>query len=111
MTPKWERDMYSRQFATISALTIVIGLVVGIAFAQESDRKVTRYARFQVGETVAYGVVEGDRIRQLQGDLFGRWERTDRTHPLSAVKLLVPSAHPTQVLALAGNYKSHLGGG
>jgi 2-keto-4-pentenoate hydratase/2-oxohepta-3-ene-1,7-dioic acid hydratase in catechol pathway len=103
--------MFVRRFTVMSALALVCGLVVVNAFGQESDRKLTRYARFQVGETVAYGVVEGDRIRQIQGDLFGQWQRTDRTHPLSSVKLLVPSAHPTQVLALAGNYKSHLGGG
>jgi len=60
---------------------------------------------------VAYGIVEEDHIRQIDGDLFGKWQPTDRRIPLSSVKLLVPSARPTQVLALAGNYKSHLGGG
>jgi 2-keto-4-pentenoate hydratase/2-oxohepta-3-ene-1,7-dioic acid hydratase in catechol pathway len=103
--------MYSRRFTALSALAIVFGFVAVDAVGQESDRKVTRYARFQVGETVAYGIVEGEHIRQLQGDLFGQWQRTERTHPLSSVKFLTPSAHPTQVLALAGNYKSHLGGG
>jgi 2-keto-4-pentenoate hydratase/2-oxohepta-3-ene-1,7-dioic acid hydratase in catechol pathway len=77
--------------------------------AQES--KVTRYCRFQAGDAIAYGMVEGEQIRRLDGDLYGKWKATDRTYPLSSVKLLVPSARPTQVLALAGNYKSHLGGG
>jgi 2-keto-4-pentenoate hydratase/2-oxohepta-3-ene-1,7-dioic acid hydratase in catechol pathway len=72
---------------------------------------VTRYCRFQAGDTTAYGIVEGEQIRRLEGDLFGKWKATERTYPLSSVKLLVPSARPTQVLALAGNYKSHLGGG
>lgn len=74
------------------------------------ETPVTRYARFQVGPTTAYGLVEGDRVRQLDGDLFGTWKATERTYPLADVKLLVPSPRPTQVLALAGNYKSHLGG-
>src|SRR5262245_20343839 len=65
------------------------------------------FARFQAGGTVAYGLVEGKRVRQLEGDLFGNWKKTDKSHALSDVRLLVPTV-PTQVLALAGNYRSHL---
>jgi 2-keto-4-pentenoate hydratase/2-oxohepta-3-ene-1,7-dioic acid hydratase in catechol pathway len=67
------------------------------------------YCRFQVGDTVAYGLVEGQQVRQLEGNLFGAWAKTDRTYALGDIKLLVPT-QPTQVLAMAGNYKSHLGG-
>jgi 2-keto-4-pentenoate hydratase/2-oxohepta-3-ene-1,7-dioic acid hydratase in catechol pathway len=70
-------------------------------------RAADRFARFRAGETTAYGIVEGDRIRQLSGDLFGSWTKSDKTFSLAEVKLLPPTA-PTQVLALAGNYKSHL---
>jgi 2-keto-4-pentenoate hydratase/2-oxohepta-3-ene-1,7-dioic acid hydratase in catechol pathway len=70
---------------------------------------VTKYVCFQAGTTVAYGIVEGDLVRQLEGNLFGTWKKTEKTHPLSAIKPLVPT-RPTQVLALAGNYKSHLAG-
>src|SRR5262245_45747952 len=66
-----------------------------------------RYVRFQKGDTVAYGVVEGDRVRQLSGDLFGTWAKTDTTHAMKDVKLLPPT-RPSQILALAGNYRSHL---
>jgi 2-keto-4-pentenoate hydratase/2-oxohepta-3-ene-1,7-dioic acid hydratase in catechol pathway len=69
----------------------------------------TKYCRFKVGDTVAYGIVEGGRVRQLAGDLFGQWSKTERTYALDQVRLLVPS-RPTQVIAMAGNYKSHLGG-
>jgi 2-keto-4-pentenoate hydratase/2-oxohepta-3-ene-1,7-dioic acid hydratase in catechol pathway len=82
-----------------------------LAADTKADGKVTRYARFQVGDTVAYGIVEKDTVRQIDGDLFGSWKPTDRTYPLSSVKLLVPVARWTNVLAMAGNYKSHLGGG
>jgi 2-keto-4-pentenoate hydratase/2-oxohepta-3-ene-1,7-dioic acid hydratase in catechol pathway len=71
--------------------------------------KVTKYARFQTADGAAYGIVEGDRIRQLEGGLFKSPKATDKTHSLSSVKLLPPT-EPTQVLALAGNYKSHLPG-
>jgi 2-keto-4-pentenoate hydratase/2-oxohepta-3-ene-1,7-dioic acid hydratase in catechol pathway len=69
----------------------------------------TRYLRFQKGDKVAYGVLEGKQIRQLDGDLFGEWSKTDTVIPLSEVKLLPPT-RPTQVLALAGNYRSHIAG-
>jgi 2-keto-4-pentenoate hydratase/2-oxohepta-3-ene-1,7-dioic acid hydratase in catechol pathway len=77
--------------------------------AQETT-DVRRFARFKAGDTVSYGIVEGERIRQIDGDLFAKWRPSEQTYALAEVKLLVPSAHPTQVLALAGNYKSHLGG-
>ncbi len=67
-----------------------------------------RFARFQVGDTVAYGVVEGDRVRRIRGDIFGEWRKSDQTHALKDVKLLVPT-EPTKVFALAGNYRDHLG--
>jgi 2-keto-4-pentenoate hydratase/2-oxohepta-3-ene-1,7-dioic acid hydratase in catechol pathway len=71
--------------------------------------KVTKYVRFQAGASVSYGIVEGDRVRRIEGDLFGTWKPTESTLALNEVKLLVPS-QPRQVFALAGNYTSHLGG-
>lgn len=78
--------------------------------AKKSAKAVTKYARFQAGDTVAYGIVEGKRIRQISGNLFGKWTKTDKTFSLDDVQLLVPTK-PTQVIALAGNYRSHLSKG
>ncbi len=101
--------MNRRRFAVTSALLIACGLLLACSVARAA--KVTRYARFQVGDAVAYGIVEGDQVREIDGDLFGDWRLGKRTYPLASVKLLVPVARPSQVLALAGSYKSHLGGG
>lgn len=88
--------------------TATIALLLWTTFAHAAEpQEVMKFARFQTGDTVAYGLVEGDQIRQLDGDLFGEWHRTDRVYGLSDVKLLVPT-RPSKVLALAGNYKSHL---
>jgi 2-keto-4-pentenoate hydratase/2-oxohepta-3-ene-1,7-dioic acid hydratase in catechol pathway len=76
----------------------------GAAAAQPEP---VRYLRFSKGDTVTYGLLEGQRVRQLSGDLFGQWSKTDKTYALADVKLLPPT-RPTQVLALAGNYRSHL---
>jgi 2-keto-4-pentenoate hydratase/2-oxohepta-3-ene-1,7-dioic acid hydratase in catechol pathway len=82
----------------------IVSLVAQVRAAQPA-----KYLRFQKGETVAYAVLEGDRIRQLSGDLFGSWTKTQITYALNDVKLLPPT-QPSQVLALAGNYRSHLQG-
>lgn len=82
--------------------------LLSTAQAEDGKDEVRKFVRFQVGETVAYGLLENDRVRRLSGDLFGDWKKTDTTYALDEVKLLVPS-EPTQVFALAGNYRSHLG--
>jgi 2-keto-4-pentenoate hydratase/2-oxohepta-3-ene-1,7-dioic acid hydratase in catechol pathway len=69
-----------------------------------------KFVRFQAFPDIAgYGLVEGDNVRLIAGDLFGEWKKTDQTYRLSKVRLLPPT-RPSQVLALAGNYKSHLPG-
>jgi 2-keto-4-pentenoate hydratase/2-oxohepta-3-ene-1,7-dioic acid hydratase in catechol pathway len=101
----------SRRRIAFTVALLAYGLLAGPSVSQAADAKVQRYARFQIGNTVAYGIVERDQVRQIDGDLFGSWKPTDHTYPLTSVKLLVPVARPSQVLALAGSYKSHLGGG
>lgn len=72
-----------------------------------ADGKLTRYAHFRAGSHEAYGIVEGEIIHEIQGDLLGTRQKTGRTYPLATVKLLAPT-RPTKVLAMAGNYVSHL---
>lgn len=67
-----------------------------------------RYVRFQKGDRVAYGQLEEDRVLEIAGDLFGAWKKNGIIHALAEVRLLPPTA-PSKVLALAGNYRSHLG--
>jgi len=98
--------MCCRRLFAIAATALFIAFLCGQDLA--AQQKVTRYVRFQAGDTVAYGIVEGEQVRQLQGDPFDVPRPTDKTFKLSEVKLLVPT-RPTKVLAMAGNYKSHLG--
>ncbi len=71
--------------------------------------RVTRYVRYRQQGRVSYGLLEGDQIRQVSGDLFGRRTSTGEQLPLSEAELLYP-VEPSKVLALAGNYASHLQG-
>ncbi len=92
----------------IVSRSLLIALVL-LFTAQAAQAEKTQYVRFQKGDTAAYGLVEGDRVRQLAGDLFASPTKTDTTFAMSEIKLL-PVTKPSQVLALAGNYKSHLPG-
>ena len=92
---------------------LLVSFVLGFAMSQtvsadHHENAVTKYLRFQAGDRVAYGILDGDRVRELGGDLFGAWWKTEIVHSLKDVKVLVPSK-PSKVFALAGNYKSHLG--
>jgi len=103
-------------YRKFSSASFLVGLILASLLLQtemravntDKDPKIIKWARFQVGGKIAYGLVEGDRIRQVTGDPFNGWKRTRKTFPLAQVKLLVPT-QPTKVLAAALNYTSHLG--
>ena len=97
-----------RLLFAVAAVGFACALFITPVQAGTVEEEIVRYCRFQVGDSAAYGIVEGDRVRELSGDLFGTWEKTERTHALADVTFLVPS-EPSKVLALAGNYKSHIG--
>jgi len=69
---------------------------------------VSKFIRYRAGSAESYGIVDGDLVRELRGDLFDHVE-TGATAPLSAVKLLCPCL-PGKILAVGLNYRSHLGG-
>ena len=65
-----------------------------------------KLARYEAHGEVAYGVVEGDMVRQLTASPFEEYEITDHAHSLSEVTLLAPCT-PGKILAMAINYRSH----
>lgn len=84
--------------------------VIGRTSHSKSLSEVTKYVRFQKGDTISYGILDGEEIIAINGDLFGEWNLTHQKHSLEDVKLLFPVARPSKILACAGNYVSHLGG-
>jgi 2-keto-4-pentenoate hydratase/2-oxohepta-3-ene-1,7-dioic acid hydratase in catechol pathway len=73
----------------------------------DASAKPQRFVRFECQGRRAYGLVDGDTVRELSGAPFESIAETGKTYPLASVKLLVP-VEPTKMLAMAGNYKSHL---
>jgi 2-keto-4-pentenoate hydratase/2-oxohepta-3-ene-1,7-dioic acid hydratase in catechol pathway len=67
------------------------------------------YVRYSIDSTTAQGILEGETVREIRGDLFGSHSETGVTHALSAVKLLAPCV-PGKIMAVGLNYRSHLGG-
>ena len=76
------------------------------AYAQ----KTTKYCRFRKGRKVSYGIVEGEKVRVIKGNIFRKHTITDQTYALKEVRLIAPTS-PRHVFAMAGNYKSHLSDG
>jgi 2-keto-4-pentenoate hydratase/2-oxohepta-3-ene-1,7-dioic acid hydratase in catechol pathway len=74
----------------------------------QPPQNVTNYVRYRRGSSISYGVLAGDRIDELRGDLFDNPKATGTRHKLADVKLLYPCV-PPKILAVGLNYKSHLG--
>ena len=71
--------------------------------------KTTRYIRYSTpGSTAAsYGILDGETIQELRGDIFAGTEPTGKTLSLKDVKLLVPCT-PLNVAAVGRNYQTHI---
>jgi len=68
------------------------------------------YCRFEHAGRTSYGVVDGDHVTPLDGDLFGDHKPSGKPIPLSEVRLLAP-VEPRKILAAAVNYQSHVPSG
>jgi 2-keto-4-pentenoate hydratase/2-oxohepta-3-ene-1,7-dioic acid hydratase in catechol pathway len=55
---------------------------------------------------VMQGVISGETVRQISGDMLGKWAVTSRSWPLADVKLLPPVA-PSKIVCLGRNYLDH----
>ena len=88
----------------------VVALVGRPCSALAQDKKPQKFARYLgEGGKPVYGLVEGDNLREIAGDLFGSWKATDRLTPVAKAKFLAVTDART-VFALAGNYQDHLAG-
>ncbi|HUI55793.1 MAG TPA: fumarylacetoacetate hydrolase family protein [Bryobacteraceae bacterium] len=68
----------------------------------------TKYIRYRSNSLAGYGILDGDTVREIRGNLFGGYAETGATFKLSDVSLLCP-CQPGKILAVGLNYKSHLG--
>jgi 2-keto-4-pentenoate hydratase/2-oxohepta-3-ene-1,7-dioic acid hydratase in catechol pathway len=69
---------------------------------------VPHYIRYRSNSAVSYGILDGETVRELQGDPLHSPAETGVTRKLSEVKLLHPCV-PGKILCVGLNYRSHLG--
>ena len=67
-----------------------------------------KYVRYSSGGRISFGLLEGETVRELRGDLFASPRPTGKRLRLADVRLLAPVT-PSKVIAVGLNYKSHLG--
>jgi 2-keto-4-pentenoate hydratase/2-oxohepta-3-ene-1,7-dioic acid hydratase in catechol pathway len=64
----------------------------------------------QVGSSahpqVLQGVISGEIVQEVSGDILSRWSITNRSWPLTDVKLLTPVT-PSKIVCLGRNYVDH----
>jgi hypothetical protein len=77
-------------------------MAAAAAYAAQGKNKVTKYIRYRYGSTTAYGILDGDSVRELRGDLFGDRKETGTKHRLVEVKLLHPCE--PQASGASGNF-------
>jgi 2-keto-4-pentenoate hydratase/2-oxohepta-3-ene-1,7-dioic acid hydratase in catechol pathway len=65
-----------------------------------------KWVRYQIGDAVHYGILEGDAISQVRGTPFGPHEAVGKRHAVADVKLL-PPVMPQTFYAVGANYLAH----
>lgn len=76
--------------------------------AQSAGQSVTKYVRYEQNGQTSYGILDGETIQPISGDLFGDHSPSGEKVELSTVNLRYP-CEPPKVLAVGLNYASHLG--
>ena len=98
---KSKTEAAGRPFAALAAV-----LVLTSACMAQGD--ITKYVRYSHDGGVSYGILDGETINVLEGDLFSSPTPTGETIALGDVRLLAP-CEPAKVIAVGLNYQSHLG--
>ncbi|MGI8314662.1 fumarylacetoacetate hydrolase family protein [Halobacillus mangrovi] len=62
-----------------------------------------KFTRFTHKDVTHYGVVTGDDISVIEGDLYGDWSYTGEVLPLEQVQLLAP-VEPSKIIGIGANY-------
>ncbi len=65
------------------------------------------WCRFEVDGSPRYGIVEGEKVSEVEGGPFGEYALTGQTHDFSTVKLLVPVV-PSNFYCAGINYRDHV---
>ena len=65
-----------------------------------------KLVRFRKNNQIAYGLVEGETVRMIEGDPFSKYTTTHDSVPLKSVRTLAP-CEPSKIVAVGVNYQDH----
>ena len=65
-----------------------------------------KIVRYQDGANTHWGIVEGNVLRQMEGDPFGHFRPSAKTKRIEDVRLLSPCL-PSKIVAVGLNYRDH----
>jgi 2-keto-4-pentenoate hydratase/2-oxohepta-3-ene-1,7-dioic acid hydratase in catechol pathway len=91
----------------ISGRACIAIAALSCVFASASA-EVTKYIRYDKGGSAAYGILDGETVREFSAAPWLNGKATGKTAKLAEVKLLAP-AEPSKILCAGLNYKSHIG--
>ena len=66
-----------------------------------------KWCRYKTGETISYGIIEGDTVIAVEGSPFDSYTTTSNSQLLSSVNLLAPVI-PATFYAAGINFKEHV---
>ena len=69
---------------------LIVGSIAATVAASQLNGQSTgteKFVRFQKGPVTSYGIVTGETVEAIQGDLFGAHKKTGVKHKLGEVKL------------------------
>jgi hypothetical protein len=73
----------------MSRYRLALATLIAFAFCQAAlAAEPARYLRFQKRDKVAYGLLEGSRVRELSGDPFGAYSKAENTYALRPRELI-----------------------
>jgi len=101
----YHRNSFHKSTKTLIITFAVLVQSIGMAISQGA---IVKYVRYNYQGQTSYGILQGENIKELNGDLFSSPMTTGKEFKLSEVKLL-SSCEPSKVLAVGLNYRSHLG--
>jgi 2-keto-4-pentenoate hydratase/2-oxohepta-3-ene-1,7-dioic acid hydratase in catechol pathway len=89
--------------------SLVLALATSFTLAPALNAQIgSRFVRYEREGRISYGMLDGERIIEIEGDIFGEHRTTSRSVARGDVRLLPPT-DARKVIAVGLNYQSHLG--
>lgn len=105
---RWHLPIAARWMSRRARASVTAAVLLMIATSSIGQQTVTKYVRYEHDGRKAYGILEGDTIRELRGEPFADPTPTGKRVKLAEARLLAP-CEPSKVIAVGLNYRSHLG--